>query len=80
MITFNSVIEKFEDKGISWWTTGLTISQSAVPLFDPSSIMLENKNREDLYKEHREMYKELYKYQQEQLEYWNTWIDYQKHK
>jgi len=82
-ITYKSVLEKFKNKGFNTLDCEyikFITSQTAVPVFDPSCIQLLNKSREELHQEHKKQFKEHYEYQQEQLEYWNTWIDYQKHK
>ena len=75
MITWEQLKEKFLDKGFSWYEFIILVPHP--PLFDPSCYMLINSSREELLEIHKRNIQQVYG---PEWDYWNTWIDYQKHK
>jgi hypothetical protein len=75
MITYKKVQEKFEDKGFDYT---LLFLLPFPPLFDPTCWQLQCRSREELFEEFKNSYP--MSYYQQQLEYYNTWIDYQNYK
>lgn len=70
MVTFNEVLEKFLDKGYTFIEV-LNLTNMYCYIYveiPPPNERLYNR---------RELLDEV---NQPELEYWNTWIDYQKHK
>jgi hypothetical protein len=75
MVTFKEVYEKFEDKGYGY---DLFLFLPLPPIFDPTFWQLQCKSREELYENFKA--NQATSYYQQELEYFNVWIDYQKHK
>jgi len=73
-ITFNHLFDKFLDKG---FTSAEFFYLTDFYPFIYIEIPPTYANPKEWYATRRKVMEEVYK---EQLEYWNTWIDYQKHK
>lgn len=73
-ITFNRLFDKFLDKGFTFVEFFyLTDFYPFIYIEIPPTYV----NPKEWHATRRKVMEEVYK---EQLEYWNTWIDYQKHK
>ena len=75
MITWNQLKEKFFDKGYEW-EFDLFIGNIPTPDFS-RLIFRPEETLKDVIKRFQELW---IKSSQQEWDYWNTWIDYQKHK
>jgi hypothetical protein len=75
-ITYQSLLEKFQDKGFSYLDILFMIPINTI-IYDPSSIFLQNTTYEEGLLKHKKRIKDMY---QIEYDYLNTWIDYQKHR
>ena len=78
MITYNKLIEKFEDKGID--IAVLIFNLPINPIFDPSSFELSYSSREELFNTFMKVNKWRFDLYKERLEELNVWIDHQNYK
>lgn len=74
MVTFNKVLEKFLDKG---YTFIEVLNLTNMYCYIYIEIPPPNVNTKEWLYDRRKILDEI---NQPELEYWNTWIDYQKHK
>lgn len=74
MVTYSSLREKFFDKGYVW---EFHCFIGVMPIFDPSCYILASISREQALENWKKAIEKVYK---KEWDYWNTWIDYQKHK
>ena len=75
MITRSQLKEKFLDKGYDW---EFELLIGNIPNPDFSRLLISpGESQEDVIKR---FYKTWTKSVQKEWDYWNTWIDYQKHK
>jgi len=74
-VTYHSLLEKFIDKGFSYYEFHILVPQPM--LFDPTCTSLSYNTREELLEKHRRITQEVYG---SEWDYWNTWIDYQQYK
>jgi hypothetical protein len=73
MITHNELWQKFEDKGFQLYEMFLLVGVPPIIIYDPTSPL----SVEEFAERQRKIQQEVYG---SEWEYWNTWIDYQKHK
>lgn len=78
MITYKTLAEKFEDKGISLRHLMLNLPQ--IPIFDPSCLELSANSREDLSKRFFECNKWRFDHYREKLEELDVYIDHQNYR
>ena len=76
MITRSQLKEKFLDKGYYDWEFDLLIGNIPNPDFS-RVVFIPEETQEDVIKN---FYNLWTKSVQKEWDYWNTWIDYQKHK
>ena len=75
MITYSQLKEKFLDKGYSWEFYTFV---GSIPNPDFSRLIISpEETQEDILKRFYKLWGEIC---QKEWDYWNTWIDYQKHK
>ena len=75
MITWCQLREKFFDKGYFWEFHTFI---GSIPNPDVSRIIMRGEDSlRNVFEEFHSLWEETC---QEEWEYWNTWIDYQKHK
>ena len=75
MITWKQLKEKFFDKGYDW---EFDLFIGNIPNPDFSRLLISpGESQEDVIKRFYKIWEE---HSQKEWDYWNTWIDYQKHK
>lgn len=77
-VTFETLANKFEDKGVS--LTTLFLNLPPIPIFDPSYLELSCLPREELYDTFKRVNDWRFKHYNEKLQELDVWIDHQNYK